>query len=399
MNEDAIYRSSSQYRFWSFTPEKLADLRAKSNALASDHINALVKRRKAASAVPSSAEGTPSVSDADVKNGGSNGKKDDGEVERLTVEEEIELLKYYCSNVLALGNDQFKYPVHVTATAIQFLKRFYLTHSLMDYAPKRIMPTALFLANKTDNQMHSLDHFLRDAHKIDGLKEVTRESILGPEFLFTQALRFHFDVRHPYRALKGIVLEGHQLVHICQGHKAPAGWTRMSEDDIRDRLLKDGSVSPKEFERRVLSTYEKAKEYLSTKALISDAYFHYSPSQIAFASWSCHDPDFVNDLLDVKLSGVVPAREKHKIMDAIAACATMLKETQVPKEDNDLKKMNRKMLKCNKINARDPAEAKAKKRAADGVDEQAVKKRKLEREAFEKQGNDLFGPNLIKKVA
>jgi cyclin H len=397
MNEDAIYRSSSQYRFWSFTPESLANLRAKSNALASDHIKALVKRRQAASTASSSADATPSVSDADSK-GVSNGKKDDGEIECLTVEEEVELLKFYCNNLLILGNDEFKFPISVTATAIQYLKRFYLTHSLMDYAPKRILPTALFLANKTDNVMNSLDHFLHIAHKIGGLESLTRESVVGPEFLFTQALRFHFDVRHPYRALKGIALEGHQLVHICNGHKPPEGWSKTSTEEIRDKLLQDGSITPKDFERRLGTGYEKAKALLSGNALISDAYFHYSPSQIAFGAWHCVDQDFVNSFLDVRLSGVVPAKERHKIIDTITACAKMLEDVSIFK-DNELKPLNRKMIKCNKVNDKDPGAASmARKRATTGgVDEPAAKKRKLEREKAEQVGNDLFGPSLVKR--
>jgi cyclin H len=401
MNEDAAYRSSSQFRFWSFTPTKLAELRATSNALAADHMSkVLTKRRTTTSALstgaPSSADVTPSVSDSDAKHG--NGiRKEESAPESLTVHEEVELLKYYCDNLRALGLDEFKYSIHVTATAIQFLKRFYLTHSLMEYAPKKMMPTALFLANKTDNQMHSLDHFLHDAIKIGGLENLTRESVIGPEFLFTQALRFHFDVRHPYRALKGITLEGQQLAHICNGHKSPDGWSKMSDEDIRDRLLEDGKRQPKEFERRFLSGYEKAKDQLSTKALISDVYFHYSPSQIAFAAWYCVDANFITSFLDIKLTGVVPAKEKFKIVDAITACANLLQSVKML-EENELRPMNKKMIRANKFNGQGFTDVKAKKRSTvEGNDEHIAKKRRLEREAFEKQGNDLFGPALVKR--
>lgn len=398
MNEDAAYRTSSQYRFWSYTPAKLAQLRADSNVLASKHMFEAARRRKALTStpqLPSSTDVTPSVSDSDVKNG-ATGKKDDVDAEALTVEEEVELLKYYCNNLLVLGSEEFKYPIHVTATAIQFLKRFYLTHSLMQYAPKKIMPTALFLANKTDNQMHLLDSFLPQAHKIRGLESLTRETVLGPEFLFTQALRFHFDVRHPYRALKGITLEAHQLIHICHGHKSPEGWARMSGEEIRDKLLDGGAISPNDFERRVLSSYDKAKEQLSSKALISDAYFHYSPSQIAFAAWHCIDAAFIHNFLDIRLTGTVPAKERHKIIDTVAACAEMLQNVSVL-EDDELRAMNKKMIKANKINAQDVAAGKSKKRPANEVEEHKAKKRKLEREAFEKQGNDLFGPSLVQR--
>ena len=402
MNEDAAYRLSSQYRFWNFTPAKLAELRAASNGLASDHMHKAAARRRKASGLipnpqaPSSADVTPSVSDNDAQTGSSRAKKqDDGQVESLTVEEEVELLKYYCNNVLELSLNEFKYPSNVTATAVQFLKRFYLTHSLMEYAPRKITPTALFLANKTENQMHSLDHFLRDAHRIRGLESVTRDSVLEPEFLFTQALRFHFEVKHPYRALKGIGLEARQIVHICHGHKSPEGFSKMSDDEIREKLLGD-TGSPSELERRLQRGPDEAKKWLSTKALISDAYFHYTPSQIAFAAWFCIDAEFIIDLVDIKLTGVVPAKEKHKIQDGIKACAKMLQDVTVL-EDSELKPMNKKMLKANKVNAQDAAAGNAKKRPTDAKDEHAAKKRKLEREAFEKQGTDLFGPSLVSR--
>jgi hypothetical protein len=92
----------------------------------------------------------------------------------------------------------------------------------------------------------------------------------------------------------------------------------------------------------------------------------------------------------------VPAKERHKIIDNVAACAKMLQNVSVL-QDNELRAMNKKMIKANKINAQDAAASKSKKRPADEVEEHKAKKRKMERDVFEKQGNDLFGPSLVSR--
>jgi len=114
MNEDSIYRASTQFRFWSFTPSKLKDVRTASNSLVADNLRALVKRRTLTITQISSADATPSVSDADTK-GATNGaaKKGDAELDCLTEEEEEELLKYYCKNLLDLGMNSFNFPNYV----------------------------------------------------------------------------------------------------------------------------------------------------------------------------------------------------------------------------------------------------------------------------------------------
>lgn len=47
-------------------------------------------------------------------------------------------MAYYLTQVAALCG-AFKYPEIVTATAMTYLKRFYLRNTCMDYHPKNIM--------------------------------------------------------------------------------------------------------------------------------------------------------------------------------------------------------------------------------------------------------------------
>jgi cyclin H len=106
MIEDDIYRSSTQYRLWSFTRDSLNSLRSSTNALACDRIRAAQKRAREAhrSATPSTAgNSTPNPSDVEGKSDAAIEK----DAECLTPEEEVELLQYYCEQTLELG-DMYK---------------------------------------------------------------------------------------------------------------------------------------------------------------------------------------------------------------------------------------------------------------------------------------------------
>jgi cyclin H len=106
MIEDDIYRASSQYRLWSYTEPSLQSLRATTNAVASERVRAALRRsREAHQSTATSAAGTPlPESNTEVKN------KDEKDVECLTPEEELVLVRYYCEKTLELG-ETYKPPI------------------------------------------------------------------------------------------------------------------------------------------------------------------------------------------------------------------------------------------------------------------------------------------------
>lgn len=118
MIEDDIYRTSSQYRLWSFTNESLRSLRVTTNALASDRVRAAHQRAREAQQATSSATPTPNPSDTE-------NKPDEKTVECLTPEEEQDLVKYYCEQTVELG-ERYKPPlttiVRVCLSATYFKK-------------------------------------------------------------------------------------------------------------------------------------------------------------------------------------------------------------------------------------------------------------------------------------
>ncbi len=97
MSEDDIYRASTQYRLWSFTPETLASLRASTNAVATDRVRAAIKRVR-------------EKQDGSASNGSSTEKEK--EIECLTVEEEQKLVGFYCVRAMGLA-DFCSFPTNV----------------------------------------------------------------------------------------------------------------------------------------------------------------------------------------------------------------------------------------------------------------------------------------------
>jgi len=97
MSEDERYRTSTQYRLWSFSPSSLLALRTKTNQTAATRVREAVQRLRE-SRVLSSAD----TSETEV--GRANSAVPEGDVDCLTVEEELKLLDYYSRRTIALGD-------------------------------------------------------------------------------------------------------------------------------------------------------------------------------------------------------------------------------------------------------------------------------------------------------
>ena len=95
LTEDDIYRTSTQYRLWSFTRESLASLRSTTNLLATESVRAAIKSSLISSR----------VDDAPEK-----------EVDYLTVEEEQKLVGFYCVKAMQFA-DFCEFPTNVKVRA------------------------------------------------------------------------------------------------------------------------------------------------------------------------------------------------------------------------------------------------------------------------------------------
>ncbi|EGX89015.1 Cyclin-related protein [Cordyceps militaris CM01] len=335
--EDERYRQSSQFRLWSFSQSGLDQLRQKTNALAKQQIAARLH-----------ADPPPDF---------------------LTPDEEVRLVKFFTIELIRAA--QFcELPTEIRSTAAIFLRRFYVTNSVMTYPPTELLKTSLFFGCKAEG------FYIRLARLADKFPNTTSEQILAGEFLLCQGIRFAFDVRHPLRALEGAILE------------------------LRRKR-------PTE-QNRINTAHMRAREILKFSALVTDVYFHYAPSQIMMAALLMTDAELVDTLVPLpEPSDENPAVQtalRNRIFTALEACRKML-EQEPPERMTDywgtpetvkiMKPLRKKLQKCrdpDRANLvalqqarREQASTKAKKPSApvDGVlatDAQSrdAKRRKLE---------------------
>ncbi|KAF3066679.1 Cyclin CCL1 [Trichoderma lentiforme] len=348
--EDERYRQSSQFRLWSFSPTSLRELRVKTNDLAKQQISP----RFAADAQP----------------------------EFLTPAEETMLVQFFTTELIRAA--QFcELPTEIRSTAAVFFRRFYITNSVMTYPPTELLKTSLFFGCKAEG------YYIRLAKLAEMFPNTTSEQILAGEFLLCQGIRFAFDVRHPFRALEGAILE------------------------LRKRL-------PEE-EGRVAKAHAMARDILKFSPLLTDAYFHYTPSQIMMAALLMVDKELVDLLIPVAPPGddgqheASHAEMREKIFKTIESCRSMLEKEppqrmkdhwETPELVKSMKPLRKKLQKCRDTDRadlvalqrarREQATTKVKKPTpqSDGaVFGEAAEARDPKRRKLE-AANDLFGPAL-----
>ncbi|CAK7267753.1 hypothetical protein SEPCBS119000_002712 [Sporothrix epigloea] len=251
-SEDAVYRESSQFRLWSFSPAQLHSLREQTNELA----HASIEERRRTS--------------------GDDSNPDSSGIAYLTPAEERLLLDFYTVELLRAAKFT-EQPTDVQATAAVFFRRFYVTHSIMTYPPAQLFKTALFFGAKSEGYYHKLDGFA------EKFPNTTAADILAGEFLLCQGIRFAFEVKHPFRALEGAVMELRRLVDLDAQRQ-----TETADSDTPNDELTDSRVS---------AAHRRAREILKFSPLVTDAYFYYSPSQIMFAALWLADRALVERLL------------------------------------------------------------------------------------------------------
>ncbi|KAF2212082.1 hypothetical protein CERZMDRAFT_106296 [Cercospora zeae-maydis SCOH1-5] len=375
IDEDELYRRSTQYRHWSFAPEQLAAQRRKTHELALARAQQYIGQQNGHATPP----------------------------ECLTAEEELQLVQAYCE-VMHKTGVLLSWPAHVYTTAIQYFKRFYLTNSCMTYPPKEIYKTVMFLASKTEATHTTLSKFSKSI-------SADPEAVLAPEYKVMQALRFMLDVRQPYRGLKGALIE---LLNMAEGlvdeiaqqsgPEVQQGMLALRAPDSANKTqfamphASNGGIEQKQVVERVQLAYAAAKNLLDREASLSDAYFLYTPSQILFAALHVADTPLLTYFLDTKIPPGLPSRSK--ILATIERCAVMFASfstnTNISKEQRAA--LEKKLEGCRDPTTKDLVKVAAavKRNGAEegAIDEGKARKIKAERAKNEKDMNDLFGPSL-----
>ncbi|KAJ2686544.1 hypothetical protein IWW39_003554 [Coemansia spiralis] len=287
-----LFEQTSQYQHWRFTRASLAKLRAENNRLGVERV--LHGLRQEAQV------GDQETSDMRMAEATAN---------MLTPEEELKLIDFYLKMinvyVTIYRASKLLKPEsldNVKATAINFMKRFYLHNVVFDYPPKSIMLTCFYLATKVENSFMKIEDFIRPlaaAEAKRGSKTQTKsEDVLGLEFIVIQSLQFELAVHHPYRAAYGFYLDMQTFI------------------DEKDALRE---------------TYDRTSHFID-KSLHTDLVFHYQPSQIALGAFKLAAKEKDLDI-DLYLTQRFDARSLEllftvldEIQDGITTFATTSKE-------------------------------------------------------------------------
>jgi len=174
----------------------------------------------------------------------------------------------------------------------------------MDWHPKNVMLTALFLATKTTNNPISLEAYTSHIPK------TSQSDVLDLEFLVAQSLAFEFAVWHAHRALWGIWL------------------------DLQS--LPDSSVD------RPQAIYDTALSHVRASRL-TDAELIYTPSQIAIACMSLSSPTFASQWVSSK------SRSSHFVStleSTIDAIKSLIITSGQPPPVESVREVDRRLKLC-----------------------------------------------------
>lgn len=169
-----------------------------------------------------------------------------------------------------------------------------------------------------------------------------------------------------------------------------------------EELAHTGHFKPltiKELENRCGQAHETARETLASAALLTEAYFLFTPAQIWLAALMLADEPLTRFYVSTKF-GPAELHQAHlgRIMATLRGCADELAKP-VASSREELVRVDKKLYQCQNPEKRDLVGLNAAMKR-NGVDatvmdasEKAAKKRRMEREQLERNG-DVFGPPL-----
>ncbi|KAG6609569.1 cyclin-H1-1 isoform X2 [Phytophthora cinnamomi] len=120
-------------------------------------------------------------------------------LEFLSPEQEATLRAFYEEKIQESCSAQFlRTSDKVKCCAMLLFKRFYLSNSVMEFHPKYLVPTAIYVAGKVEEQYMSVDTVADQLH-------VDHKFIIGHEMILLEGVRFQLIMYHPFRALLGFL--------------------------------------------------------------------------------------------------------------------------------------------------------------------------------------------------
>ncbi|EPQ60824.1 cyclin-like protein [Gloeophyllum trabeum ATCC 11539] len=314
-----LYEASTQYKNWRFSKQQLSSIRTSLN-------------EAAVAAIRDTFEADSPGSSSDVS--------------FLNADEERLLVKFYASKIPQLCG-ACGFPEEVEATAVSYLKRFYLKNTVMDWHPKNVMLTALFLATKTANQPIPIDAY------VSRIPKTSPSDILDLEFLVAQSLGFEFTVWHPHRALWGVWLD----IQSLPDHP---------KEDIEE-------------------VYKTAKTHVRASRL-TDAELIYTPSQIALAAFSLASPNLA--------SLWAHSKDSSNVLQVIEPLKQMILQDSHPPDVEAVRDVDRRLKLCKNPEKVIGSKAYLARKAQE--EKTAAEKRAKKAEEIRKamEENDPFGEHI-----
>jgi len=118
----------------------------------------------------------------------------------MTIEEIIKARVYY-TDVLQLLGRLVQLRQRVVASATTYFRRFYVNNSFIDFDPRLIAPTCLYLASKVEECITHACIFEKAMKSIDKEWPYSMTEILEAEYYILEEMEFYLVLYHPYHPL------------------------------------------------------------------------------------------------------------------------------------------------------------------------------------------------------
>ncbi|TYZ60928.1 hypothetical protein PybrP1_004331 [[Pythium] brassicae (nom. inval.)] len=116
----------------------------------------------------------------------------------LSSEQELVVRDFYAATLQESCSQLFRTSDKVKCCALLLFKRFYLSNSVMEFHPKFLVPTAIYVAGKVEEQYISVD-------TVAAQLKVDHKHVIAHEMVLLEGVRFQLIMYHPFRALLGFV--------------------------------------------------------------------------------------------------------------------------------------------------------------------------------------------------
>lgn len=318
----ADFQTSSHHDHWILSPDDLVKKRCAANQ------RAIVALKKyGATRVEVQADGSLAYPGAPITGDGSAGDKPTSLPEPLAVEEEILIQRFYEQKIQQVCA-AFSFPHKIQATAILYLKRFFLNWSVMEHDPKQIMLTCIYISCKVEEFHVSAEEFGK------GIQQ-DPQAVLKNELCLLQGLNFDLIVYAPYRSLEGFMVDMESFFH--------------ARDETSLQKLKD---------------LKETAAIVVDNLMLTDAVLQFPPGQLAIAA--LQNANLENKVIDFDryLKSISDRQHKKISFSELVNCVnTILQKLKGlrPVTEADVKGIDRKLKYCRNPSLQDESKKRERK--------------------------------------